>query len=397
MELSIHAGYLSPRNGDVEVVERKGIGHPDTICDALAEEISRTLCKAYIERFGMILHHNVDKILLCGGAARPDFGGGEVLEPVELYLGGRATSEYEGERIPVVEIAVQASRAWIRSYLPVLDVDRHVKIVSRIRPGSGDLMRIYSKGREKPLSNDTSCGSGFAPLTPLEGVVLAVEHALNSAKAECSHPAIGQDVKVMGVRKGSLIRLTIGCAMIGRHLSSIKDYIEAKVVARQVAINAAHEITAMEVDAVVNAADDLAQGAVFLTVTGTSAEAGDDGEVGRGNRISGLITPYRPMTLEAAAGKNPVSHVGKLYNLAAAAIAGSAAREALGVSEATCVLVSQIGHPIDDPQLVDLRVAIEPGQHVEDVTAPLREVIENELHRFPEFQADLLKGLVPLY
>jgi S-adenosylmethionine synthetase len=224
-----------------------------------------------------------------------------------------------------------------------------------------------------------------------------VEHALNSTETKCAHPAIGHDIKVMGVRRGSRISLTIGCAMVGRHLGNVQDYIEAKVVARQVALTAAHELTTMEVDAVVNAADDLAQGAVFLTVTGTSAEAGDDGEVGRGNRTSGLITPYRPMTLEAAAGKNPVSHVGKLYNLAAEAIARSAARESLGISEAACVLVSQIGHPIDDPQVVDLRVAIEPGQHIEDVTAPVRKVVENELQRFHEFQADLLKGLIRVY
>ena len=399
MELIIHtAGSASPGTLEVEVVERKGLGHPDTICDALAENISVQLCRYYLERFGTILHHNVDKILLCGGSARAAFGGGEVLEPLELYLAGRATSEHQGERIPVAEIATEACRTWLQSRLPALDVDRHVKIISRIRQGSGDLIRIYAKGYERtPLSNDTSCGAGFAPRTPLENVVLAVEHALNSTETKCAHPAIGHDIKVMGVRRGSRISLTIGCAMVGRHLGNIEDYIEAKVVARQVALTASHELTTMEVDAVVNAADDLAQGAVFLTVTGTSAEAGDDGEVGRGNRTSGLIAPYRPMTLEAAAGKNPVSHVGKLYNLAAEVIARSAARKSLGISDATCVLVSQIGHPIDDPQVVDLRVAIEPGQHIEAVVAPLREVVETELHRFPKFQADLLKGLVRVY
>ena len=77
----------------VEIVERKGIGHPDTICDALAEELSIALSKFYLERFGLILHHNVDKALLWGGAARAGFGGGEVLQPIELFLAGRATRE----------------------------------------------------------------------------------------------------------------------------------------------------------------------------------------------------------------------------------------------------------------------------------------------------------------
>ncbi len=62
---------LSPlaTSDDVEVVERKGAGHPDTICDALAETLSRNLCREYQSRFGYILHHNVDKALLCGGRA----------------------------------------------------------------------------------------------------------------------------------------------------------------------------------------------------------------------------------------------------------------------------------------------------------------------------------------
>ena len=399
MDLIIHtAGSASPGTLHVEVVERKGLGHPDTICDALAESISVQLCRHYLERCGTILHHNVDKILLCGGSARAAFGGGEVLEPLELYLAGRATSEYQGERIPVAEIATETCRAWIRSHLPALDVDRHVKIISRIRPGSGDLIRIYSKGHERtPLSNDTSCGAGFSPLTSLENVVLTVEHALNSTETKRAHPAIGHDIKVMGVRQGSRISLTIGCALIGRYLSGIEDYLQAKIAARQVALEAARGKTDLEVDAVVNAADDLEQRGVFLTVTGTSAEAGDDGEVGRGNRTSGLITPYRPMTLEAAAGKNPVSHVGKLYNLAATEIASRAVREVPWVTEASCVLVSRIGHPIDDPQVIDLRIALESGRESDSVRKLLRDLVETQLRRFPELQTALLEGRVPVY
>ena len=92
---------------EVEVVERKGAGHPDTICDALAEEFSRNLCREYLRRTGRVLHHNVDKALLCGGAARPAFGGGELLEPIEIHLAGRAVREFKGVKAPVEEIAVE--------------------------------------------------------------------------------------------------------------------------------------------------------------------------------------------------------------------------------------------------------------------------------------------------
>ena len=344
-ELIVRAAEAAPDAGEVEIVERKGLGHPDTICDALAEEICRALCRAYLDIFGQILHHNVDKILLVGGAARPSFGGGEILEPVELYLAGRATEEFEGRRVPVADIAIEACRRWIREHIPTLDPDRHVRMFPKFRPGSGALRALFSKGRTTALSNDTSCGAGFAPLTPLEQVVLQVEKTLNRAKVKSLHPAIGTDVKVMGVRRGSRIRLTIACAMIGRHLTGTADYVRAKEEVRELSLAAARQITDFDLEAEVNAADNVATGELYLTVTGTSAESGDDGEAGRGNRVCGLITPYRPMTLEAAAGKNPVSHVGKLYNLAAPAVCSAILLAIPEAKSTSCLIVSQIGRP----------------------------------------------------
>jgi S-adenosylmethionine synthetase len=384
----------------VEVVERKGLGHPDTICDALAEHISVRLSRHYLEQFGGHLtpQYNADKILLCGGSARPAFRGGEVTEPIEIYLGGRATTVHRGERIPVADLAIESCQAWLRKHLPAVDVERHVKVVPRFRPGSGDLTRLFSKGKDTMLlANDTSCGTGFAPFTPLETVVLAVERALNSPETKRTHPAIGQDIKVMGVRRSSRISLTIGCAMIGRYLRGIGEYTQAKIAAREVALEADRSKTSLEVDAIINAADDLERGDVFLTVTGTSAEGGDNGEVGRGNRTSGLITPYRPMTLEAAAGKNPVTHVGKFYNLAATGIAARITHDVPGVGGASCVLVSQIGRLFDDPQIVDVRLTLESGGHLDALTCAVSEIVNNELHRFPELQAELLAGSVPVY
>ena len=401
MDLIIHAAETAwPDAQGVEVVERKGIGHPDTICDALAEEICRSLCRHYLEQFGAILHHNVDKILLCGGAARPAFGGGEVTEPMEFYLAGRATAEHDGERVPVADIAVEACCEWLHTHLPALDLEHHVRIIPKFRPGSSDLRNLFPKGKSVALSNDTSCGAGFAPLTRLEQMVLEVEKTLNDAEVKRAHPAIGQDIKVMGVRLGSRVNLTISCAMIGRYLDGVKDYVQAKAVAAQLALTAARRVANLDVRVAVNAADDTEypeQGGVFLTVTGTSAEAGDDGEVGRGNRTSGLITPYRPMTLEAAAGKNPVTHVGKLYNLAAAGIAANATRCVPGVNGAYCVLASQIGRSIADPQVADVCLALESKCRINSVTDLVRDVVSEQLHRFPQLQAALLDGNVPVY
>ena len=111
----------------VEIVERKGIGHPDTICDALAEELSRTLCQFYLDNFGLILHYNVDKALLWGGTSQPKFGGGKIIAPMEIFLAGRATNEYKGVRVPIEDLVEQSCTNWLKSNFHALDPehDRH--------------------------------------------------------------------------------------------------------------------------------------------------------------------------------------------------------------------------------------------------------------------------------
>jgi S-adenosylmethionine synthetase len=346
----------------VEIVERKGVGHPDTICDALAEEVSRALSRHYVERFGRVLHHNVDKALLCGGSARPRFGGGEVTAPIEIILAGRATTSVRGVAVPAVEIATEASRAWLRDHLRYLHPD-HVRIECRFRAGSEDLADVFDRGREGSiaLSNDTSIGVGFAPLSPLEESVLNVERWINAAETKRERPETGEDVKVMGMRCDGATELTVACAFVASALRDASAYLDRKAslshaVEERVAARLGDRVTV-----VVNAADDSARNSFYLTTTGTSAEAGDDGEVGRGNRVNGLITPGRPMTMEAAAGKNPVSHVGKLYNLTAGVIARELVASLPGVRAAECLLVSRIGTPVNEPPVVCLRLGSADG------------------------------------
>lgn len=389
-----------PSEQPLEVVERKGLGHPDTVCDAIAEHVSRRLCRYYLEHFGRILHHNVDKILLCGGSSRASFGGGEVTEPIELYLAGRVTDDVRGQRVPAADLAVEACREWLCANLPELDLERHVKIIPRLRPGSRDLTELFLRGGETPLANDTSCGVGFAPLTELEQTVLTVERLLSTVATRKRHPAIGSDIKVMGVRTRDRVELTVGCAFVGRYVADLDAYVRAKETVRTLALEAASTSTRMAVNAVVNAGDDLPRGEVFLTVTGTSAEAGDDGEVGRGNRANGLITPYRPMTLEAAAGKNPVNHVGKLYNVVARQIAEILVARLSGVSDATCVLVSRIGQSIQEPQVVDIQLGssqLKSSSDMQSLVDPATDVVRAALANLEDVRSALLAGRIEVY
>ncbi len=380
----------SPASLPFEIVERKGVGHPDTICDALAENLSRALSRFYLERFGAILHHNVDKALLCGGAARPAFGGGEVTAPIEIYLAGRATAEFEGIKIPVDEIAVEESRRWLRENLRHLDPVRHVRIHPRIRPTSPDLAALFLRQREgrAPLANDTSLAVGFAPLDALESAVLELERKLNSPEVKAARPEIGEDIKVMGVRSGSELELTVACALVGRHVAHLDDYREKKARIRELALEAARGGARVAV----NSADGDDADSVYLTVTGLSAEAGDDGQVGRGNRVNGLITPYRPMSLEAAAGKNPVSHVGKLYNLLANRIAGALVAEIAGAREACCYMVSRIGQPITEPQLMDLKLRLDDPASLAALRPRIEQIARSQLAGVTTLWRGLLQG-----
>jgi S-adenosylmethionine synthetase len=367
----------------MEVVERKGVGHPDTICDAVADRFERALCRYYRDTFGQVLHHNVDKALLIAGVATPAFSGGSIDEPIEIVLGGRATSEFEGVSVPVAEIAEQSVRDWFGEHMHALDPDRHVRLRCAVRGGSSELTGLFDRGA-RPLANDTSVGVGFWPPTDLEAQVLAVESHVNSL-AGSSHPEFGEDVKVLGVRIDDAVTFTVGCAMVDRHIRDLQGYREAKEQ-----LTTSIRSLVGDADVVVNAGDDLERGEIFLTVTGTSAESGDDGEVGRGNRGNRLITPFRPMTLEAIAGKNPITHVGKLYNILATRIARDIVDRVEGVRMAEVCLISRIGTPIDEPPAVWL--GIETGRQLAAMNDALKDVVRSSLSDLPQIWEELIES-----
>lgn len=383
----------------VEVVERKGAGHPDTICDALAEALSRALSHEYLGRFGEVLHHNVDKALLCAGRASPSFGGGRMDAPMDIYLGGRAVAQVGRDRLPIKDIAVETARAWLGAHLHALDAEHHVRLHPVLRPGSQDLRSLFSRARHGggSLANDTSIGVGYAPLSPLERLVLAVEHAINPPPGVSRPAAWGEDVKVMGARVGNDVELTISMAMIGAHLRDLDHYLEAKsaIMARVRETARLSGFTSCRIT--VNAADGRDAGGVYLTVTGTSAESGDDGQVGRGNRVNGLITPGRPMSLEAAAGKNPVTHVGKLYNVAAHDIAREIVASASEIAQARCLLLSRIGSPIAEPAAVSVQIAAHDAGPVERFRSEIEQIVSAALSRLPDRIADFVAGTVGLF
>ncbi|MGI9406349.1 MAG: methionine adenosyltransferase [Hyphomicrobiaceae bacterium] len=390
---------LPQSEGPVEIVERKGKGHPDTICDALAEELSRNLCRYYLDRFGTVLHHNVDKVLLRGGASSARFGGGEVTAPIEIYLAGRATTRVKSDQVPLEQIAIDGSRVWLENNLHALDAERDVRIHCLVRPGSADLKDVFSRSINSrvPLANDTSIGVGYAPASILEQVVMDAEQLLTDHRRPDVSRSWGEDVKIMGVTSPAETQFTVATAMIAKFLENAGEY-ETERNAISSAVSRVAASKGLEnVNVAVNAADNLQTGSYYLTVTGTSAEAGDDGQVGRGNRGNGLITPYRPMTLEAAAGKNPVNHVGKLYGITAQQLAETIVSECPGVRAARCFLVSRIGKPITEPAFVDVHISTIDGSPVDNVEPSVRALTMTALQHVPELLNTIIDDRITVF
>lgn len=359
-----------------EVVERKGLGHPDTLADGISEAISRALSKFYLEEYGQILHYNVDKVLIIAGKSFPEFGGGSLVMPPSVVVGGRATRFIDK---PLENLVGEAAASYLQKTVAHL---KDFDIEPRMGEGAPELQSLIGRG-----ANDTSIGIGYAPLDPIEKLVLDIEPAVRSVQG------VGEDIKIMAVRNGSDnggdLKIIVAAAMVSRYISSRADYDKAKAKVKEAIMKLA------DAEVIINAADSNED--IFLTVTGTSIEMGDDGATGRGNRTNGLITPMRHMTMEAVAGKNPVNHVGKIYNV----LARRAAEDISGldaVEEAYVALVSKIGSPLDKPLIKGVQIFCPWESKVSPALESKAEgIVDYWLERADDLVEEFVKGRIPLY
>lgn len=380
----------------VEVVERKGLGHPDYICDSIMNQVSIELCREYMERFGAIMHHNIDKGLLVAGEVKTKFGGGVILKPMKLVFGDRATFEVEGEVIDVNNIAVEAAKTWIKNNLRFVNPDS-IHYQMELAQGSAELTDIFKRKDTILGANDTSAGVGYAPMTPTEIIVLETERFLNSPGFKKRFPESGEDIKVMGLRKREELHLTVAVPLIDRYIESEIAYFRKKNEILEEITSFVSDRTSLRPSVFVNTLDreGRGMGGIYLTVTGTSAEDADSGQVGRGNRVNGIIPLNRPVSSEAAAGKNPVSHVGKIYNVLSHRIANEIYVNVPDIKEVYIWLLSQIGEPIDQPKIAAAQVIMERGT-VDSVEKEINEVIDRELANIQEFCMELAYGKIPV-
>jgi S-adenosylmethionine synthetase len=351
---------------DIQVVERKGAGHPDTLSDALAEELSRVYANYTLKEFGYILHNDFDKVGIIGGKSRVKFGEGSIIKPITLLLNYRASYSFGGSTIPVEDLIADAAKNFLLKRYPQLN-DTDLKIMQNWNPSSSpgnvdskkEGPRKYwfnPRGKEdlpeleSLRANDSVVACSYAPYSIADRICLETENYLNSPEYKAKHKWSGSDIKLQVItHREDSAEVTICVPQIAKYVNSLEEYKENLEVIKQdiekyVRENISDKI---KLKVYLNTRDNFDLPELYLTAIGSSIESGDIGLVGRGNRINGLISSNHPISIEAPYGKNPVYHVGKIYSILSNKLAKSISELTNAYTEV--YLMSQSGRPIKDP------------------------------------------------
>ncbi|RMF28897.1 MAG: S-adenosylmethionine synthetase [Candidatus Nitrosothermus koennekii] len=368
-----------------EIVERKGLGHPDTICDLVMDEISVAVAKMYMKEVGYILHYNLDKALLVAGESVNRFNGGEIIKPMRLVIGDRASFSVNDHILPINDIIEKTAKRWFNDNLRFVK-DEHIRYQIELGKAASELRSIFT---DRYRSNDTSALVGYAPLTKTEEAVLRTEEYINSKEFKSEFPESGEDVKVMGFRDNDSLELVLAIAFIDSYIDSVKHYFNRKKEMLQ-AIEEFHRKKGYfdKFNIIINNLDKESKGidGLYLTVLGTSADSSDSGEVGRGNRVNGVTSLMRPTGSEAAAGKNPVTHIGKIYNALAFKIANDIYQN-IDLDEVFVWLYNIIGNTIDEPVIIIQST---------DTSEEIEDIVEDNLSKIDEFCKELISGNIKI-
>lgn len=328
MKFTISKNIKLPSDNSFEVVERKGIGHPDTVADALAEKVSIEYSKYCFEKFGAVLHHNVDKLSVLGGLVDIDWGKGEMVKPIRILVNGRMSASFNNEPIPIKDIYTKAIKEQLGKCLPSLDVNKWLKIIDESTSSSKNprwfnpLSLSDVPDSSKTFANDTSVVVSYWPLTVSEKVTLNLESFFYDKQGKPKYKEYGQDIKVMTVRRDNAFTITMCVPFFAKYVTSSENYWKNLSELEQKLLDYAKEMLGnnTNIDLKVNAHDQRRKdqknaNTFYFVAAGGALDFGEEGVVGRGNNRLGIIPSLRPYSMEAAPGKNPVYHVGKILGL----------------------------------------------------------------------------------
>lgn len=325
---------LSYEERATEIIERKGIGHPDTLADLIAENFSNNFSNFCLSKSESILNHWVDKVCLKGATTSLDFGKSKILKPINAYLFGRVPEFIFQEKIDIKKLfkkSVENIFSKIFIGLPILENTNFI-VDTNWTSGKDHPESFYFPKNSNELecawdskkSNDTVMCTAFAPYTTAENLVVEIENFINSPAFKKKFTATGWDVKVLLVRCDLHLDITICIPFIADRTPSVDFYysvlkeiksvltffISRKLLSYKKNYNFDLELNTKDKD-----------NNVYLTAFGTALDKGDYGAVGRGNKYQGLISVNRQTNIEAVAGKNPLNHSGKLLTIIATEIA----------------------------------------------------------------------------
>jgi len=312
---------------EVEIVERKGIGHPDSLSDIIAEYFSNVYSRYCLDKYDVVLNHWFDKILISGGEAILKPGNSKVIKKPKVYLFGKITSIQNGN-IPIKELFTDVVFKVFNSIFS-LTKESMPEIVIDVNSGIGaeHLPSFYKYDPQSNVhvhedvlrSNDTVFVVGYAPYSKLESYVCELENYINSKSFKEIHPYTGYDVKVLAQRIQNNLDVTICIPFIADRINSWSLYEDSKIQILSSLYKFTETFNWKSSKINLNTKDSKEKG--FLTVYGTALDKGDFGVVGRGNRFPGFISANRGETQEAYHGKNPIIHSGKLLTVIAHRVA----------------------------------------------------------------------------
>lgn len=384
-------------NQEFEVVETKGKGHPDNICDTLAEKISANYSKYCLEHYRVILRHMIDKLSILGGGSKVKFNGGEMIAPIRVLVNGRFTDRYNDEKIDYMKIVDETIKNYFQELFPMINIEKDLLIIDNTHHNEGpgviynndnttknERVKFFEATSIKDASrhnnhnrcNDTSTTVSYYPMSKLEITVLNIEQLLNSDNYKKLKPWVGNDIKVMGIRKERKVEITSCVPLISKYVKDLEDYKnKLNIIKKDIEKEIKKQFKNNEIIVYLNTRDNYEKNDLYMTLTGSAIESGDEGIVGRGNRSRGVIPFSRNFSMEAACGKNPVYHTGKLFT-AIGDIISKKIYEKYKV-ENTVYCTSKMGDSISKPWniSVELNKRISK-EEIDDIKRMINEIIE---------------------
>lgn len=396
-----------------EVVETKGKGHPDNICDTLAEKISANYSNYCLENYGVILRHMIDKLSILGGGSKVYFGKGEMVSPIRILVNGRFTDRYKDKKIDYMSIVLSTIKGYLKELFPLLDVDKYLIVVDNTHHNEGpgvvyniddttnnERKKFFEAISEEDLlkhnnfnrCNDTSTTVSYYPMSKLERVVLSIEQTLNSEKYKIKYPWVGNDIKVMGMRKQEKIEITSCVPLISVYVKDLEDYKnKMKMIKKDILKVVKKEFKENEISIYLNTRDNYVKNDLYLTAIGSAVESGDEGAVGRGNRSRGVIPFSRNFSMEASCGKNPVYHTGKLFT-AIGDIISKKIYDKFNI-ENVVFCTSKMGDSIEDPW----NVSVELNKEISDeIKNEIDKLVKKEIKNHNNITKKIIQGKIKL-